>query len=67
MPGGRAHRILLRRMRAPRLAHGRTPADLGLAADTVRLPVPAGHDLGDALGPHAVAIVGFVRRALAVP
>jgi hypothetical protein len=32
MPGGRAHRFLLRRLRAPRLAHGRTPADLGLAA-----------------------------------
>lgn len=67
MPEGRAHRIVLRRLLAPRLAHGRTPADLGLAADTVRLPVPAGHDPGDALGPHAVAIAGFVRRALAGP
>jgi fermentation-respiration switch protein FrsA (DUF1100 family) len=31
------------------------------------LMVPGGHDLGDALGPHAARIVGFVRQALSVP
>jgi pimeloyl-ACP methyl ester carboxylesterase len=42
MPGGRVHRLLLRRLRAPRLAHHCTPADLGLAAETVRLRTAAG-------------------------
>ena len=28
------------------------------------LPVDAGHDLGESLGPHADAIVGFLRSAL---
>jgi pimeloyl-ACP methyl ester carboxylesterase len=45
MPGGRAHRFILRRLRAPRLAHGRTPADLGLAAETVRLRMAGGKSL----------------------
>jgi fermentation-respiration switch protein FrsA (DUF1100 family) len=37
------------------------------AGRTELLPVPAGHDLGDALGPQAATIVGFFRQALAVP
>jgi fermentation-respiration switch protein FrsA (DUF1100 family) len=125
------HALILRRLRAPRLAHHQTPADLGLPAVPLRLPaaagkslfawfvpppgpdtavgadlaraglpapavllvhglddevvpfadarrlhaasagrarliaVPAGHDLGPALGPHAPAIVGFLRQSLA--
>lgn len=42
MPGGRAHRLLLRRLRAPRLPHGRTPGDLGLAAQSLRLRAAGG-------------------------
>jgi len=45
MPGGRTHRFILRRLRAPRLAHQRTPGDLGLAAETVRLRTAGGKSL----------------------
>lgn len=45
MPGGRAHRFILRRLRAPRLAHQRAPSDLGLAAETVRLRTAGGKSL----------------------
>lgn len=37
-----AHSLILRGLRAPRLAHQRTPDDLALQAQSVRLPV-AGH------------------------
>lgn len=33
-----AHALILRGLRAPRLAHQRTPTDVGLAAQSVRLP-----------------------------
>ncbi len=33
-----AHALILRGLRAPRLAHHRTPADVGLSAQSVRLP-----------------------------
>jgi len=45
MPGGRAHRLLLRRLRAPRLAHHQTPTELGLDAEPLRLPAAAGKSL----------------------
>ena len=34
-----AHALILRGLRAPRLAHQRTPADVGLSAHAFRLPV----------------------------
>ncbi len=40
-----AHALILRGLRAPRLAHQRTPADLGLAAQAVRLPTARGKTL----------------------
>ena len=33
-----AHALILRGLKAPRLAHHRTPADVGLSAQSVRLP-----------------------------
>lgn len=40
-----AHALILRGLRAPRLAHQRTPADVGLAAQAVRLPTAQGKTL----------------------
>ena len=40
-----AHALILRGLRAPKLAHQRTPADVGLTAQTVRLPVAEGKNL----------------------
>jgi dipeptidyl aminopeptidase/acylaminoacyl peptidase len=40
-----AHALILRGLRAPRLAHLRTPADLGLSARDVRLPTADGKTL----------------------
>ena len=39
------HALILRGLRAPRLAHQRTPADVGLTAQTVRLPTADGKSL----------------------
>jgi pimeloyl-ACP methyl ester carboxylesterase len=68
----------LPRLRCPvLLVHGRQDDTVPYAdAERLRaasggraelLPLPGGHDLGDALGPQAAAIVGFFRQALAVP
>jgi len=35
-----------------------------MAPAAVLLPVAGGHDLRDALAPHADEIVGFLRRAM---
>ena len=40
-----AHALILRGLRAPRLAHQRTPDDAGLAAQSVRLPTAQGKTL----------------------
>jgi len=40
-----AHALILRGLRAPRLAHERTPADLGLVAEAVRMPTAQGKTL----------------------
>lgn len=40
-----AHALILRGLRAPRLAHQRTPGDVGLAAQAVRLPTAQGKTL----------------------
>ena len=40
-----AHALILRGLRAPRLAHQRTPADVGLTAQAVRLPIAQGKTL----------------------
>lgn len=40
-----AHALILRGLRAPRLAHQRTPQDFGLQAQSVRLPVTQGKSL----------------------
>lgn len=40
-----AHSLILRGLRAPRLAHQRTPDDLALQAQSVRLPVAEGKNL----------------------
>lgn len=40
-----AHALILRGLRAPRLAHQRTPGDVGLAARAVRLPTAQGKTL----------------------
>ena len=40
-----AHALILRGLRAPRLAHQRTPADMGLAAQAIRLPAAQGKTL----------------------
>lgn len=40
-----AHALILRGLRAPRLAHQRTPGDVGLAAQTVRVPAAQGKTL----------------------
>jgi dipeptidyl aminopeptidase/acylaminoacyl peptidase len=42
---GGAHALILRGLRAPRLAHHSTPAALGLPAQQVRLPAAAGKTL----------------------
>ncbi|HSM23187.1 MAG TPA: alpha/beta fold hydrolase [Rubrivivax sp.] len=76
MPGGRAHRFLLRRLRAPRLAHGRTPADLGLAAQSLRLRAAGGKSLfawfvpapGEAPAPAVLLMHGWgANAALMLP
>lgn len=40
-----AHALILRGLRAPRLAHQRTPADVGLTAQALRLPTAQGKTL----------------------
>ncbi len=40
-----AHALILRGLRAPRLAHQRTPADMGFHAQAVRLPTAEGKTL----------------------
>ena len=40
-----AHALILRGLRAPRLAHQRTPADVGISAQSVRLPTAEGKTL----------------------
>lgn len=40
-----AHALILRGLRAPRLAHQRTPKDVGLSAESVRLPTADGKTL----------------------
>jgi dipeptidyl aminopeptidase/acylaminoacyl peptidase len=40
-----AHALILRGLRAPRLAHQRTPADMGFNAQSVRLPTADGKTL----------------------
>lgn len=40
-----AHALILRGLRAPRLAHQRTPTDVGLSAESVRLPTADGKTL----------------------
>jgi pimeloyl-ACP methyl ester carboxylesterase len=40
-----AHSLILRGLRAPRLAHQRTPDDLALQAQSIRLPVADGKTL----------------------
>jgi len=76
MPGGRAHRFILQRLRATRLAHHRTPADLGLAAETVRLRTAGGKSLfawfvpgpGDGPAPAVLLMHGWgANAALMLP
>jgi uncharacterized protein len=40
-----AHALILRGLRAPRLAHQRTPTDVGISAQSVRLPTAEGKTL----------------------
>ena len=40
-----AHALILRGLRAPRLAHQRTPTDVGLSAESIRLPTADGKTL----------------------
>jgi dipeptidyl aminopeptidase/acylaminoacyl peptidase len=66
-----AHALILRGLRAPRLAHQRTPTDVGLAAQAVRLPTAQGKTLfawfvpvpGQVLGPAVVVMHGWGANA----
>ena len=66
-----AHALILRGLRAPRLAHQRTPADVGLTAQTVRLPVAEGKTLfawfvpvpSQVLSPAVVVMHGWGANA----
>lgn len=66
-----AHALILRGLRAPRLAHQRTPADMGLSAEAVRLPTVQGKTLfawfvpvpGAALSPAVVVMHGWGANA----
>ncbi len=66
-----AHALILRGLRAPKLAHQRTPADVGLTAQTVRLPVAEGKNLfawfvpvpNQALSPTVVVMHGWGANA----
>ena len=57
------HRVILRSLRAPRVAHLRSPADLGLQAHTLRLPVASGKSLfawfvpANSTGPSPAVVV----------
>lgn len=66
-----AHVLILRGLRAPRLAHQRTPADIGLTAQTVRLAAAKGKTLfawfvpvpGLASSPAVVVMHGWGSNA----
>jgi dipeptidyl aminopeptidase/acylaminoacyl peptidase len=65
------HALILRGLRAPRLAHQNTPADRGLSAQTVRVPTAQGKTLfawfvpvpGQALSPAVVVMHGWGANA----
>ncbi|HSQ73449.1 MAG TPA: alpha/beta fold hydrolase, partial [Rubrivivax sp.] len=50
-----AHALILRRLRAPRLAHHQTPAELGLSAEPLRLAGAGGKSLFGWFVPPPVA------------
>ncbi len=66
-----AHALILRGLRAPRLAHQRTPADVGLSAQSVRLPTAEGKTLfawfvpvpGQLAAPAVVVMHGWGANA----
>lgn len=66
-----AHALILRGLRAPRLAHQRTPADEGLGAESVRLPTADDKTLfawfvaaaGQAPAPAVVVMHGWGANA----
>lgn len=66
-----AHALILRRLRAPRLRHEQTPADIGLEARELRLPTANGKRLfgwfvaapGSALRPAVVVMHGWGTNA----
>ena len=68
---GRLHALILRKLRAPRLAHHQTPASLGLHAQTLRLPVADGKTLfawfipapGPACAPAVLVMHGWGANA----
>jgi dipeptidyl aminopeptidase/acylaminoacyl peptidase len=55
MPAALAHALILRRLRAPRLAHHQTPAELGLSAEPLRLAGAGGKSLFGWFVPPSVA------------
>jgi pimeloyl-ACP methyl ester carboxylesterase len=55
MPAALAHALILRRLRAPRLAHHQTPAELGLSAEPLRLAGAGGKSLFGWFVPPPVA------------
>lgn len=70
------HALILHRLRAPRLRHARTPADIGLDARELRLPTANGKRLfgwfvaaaGDAPRPAVVVMHGWgANAALMLP